>query len=90
MDELGDRRQFGHVRDALLQPVLDRLDVVIGRALDRLDARRIGEAERIADRCSVARAAAENAGTSAIACSSPSATSQAISTRTRARISRTR
>ncbi len=49
MDELRDAREFRHVGEAFLQPVLDRLDVVIGRALDGLDARRIGRRERRGD-----------------------------------------
>ena len=45
MDEFGGARDLGHVGEALLQPVLDRLDVVIGRALDRLDPLGVGDAE---------------------------------------------
>ena len=37
-------RDLRRVGEALLQPVLDRLDVVIGRALDRLDALGVGDA----------------------------------------------
>ena len=33
------------LRESFLQPILDRLDVVIGRALDRLDPLGIGDAE---------------------------------------------
>ena len=47
VDEFGDAGDFGHAREALLQPVLDRLDVVIGRALDRLDARGVGRREGV-------------------------------------------
>ena len=42
----GDARDLRRRREALLQPVLDRLDVVVGRALDRLDARGVGDGER--------------------------------------------
>ena len=40
----------GYRREALLQPVFDRLDVVIGRALDRLDALGVGDARTRGDR----------------------------------------
>ena len=46
MDEFADARDLGHVGEALLQPVLDRLDVVVGRALDRLHALAVGWLER--------------------------------------------
>ena len=83
-----DPRDLGHAGDALLQPVFDRLDVVIGRALDRLDARRVVCRERLrrSRRAPLARRR-KMAGTSGIAGSSASASSQAISTRTRWRIS---
>ncbi len=77
VNELGDPRHFGHRREALLQPVLDGLDVVIGLALDLLDARRIGRRERLRRCVERRRAAAENGGTSAIAGSSASAMSHA-------------
>ena len=82
------RGDLRHAGEALLQPVLDRLDVVIGRALDRLDARGIGE-RRTRGPLRRARAARprRTAGTSAIAGSSASASSHAISTRTRLRMS---
>ena len=50
MDEFRDARDFRHVRELLLKPVLHGLDVVIRRPLDRLDARRIGSRERRRDR----------------------------------------
>ena len=79
-----DARDLGHAREALLQPVLDRLDVVVGRALDRLDARGVvGAKTSRARRRARARASAANGGTSAIAGSSASASSHATSTRTR-------
>ena len=81
------RATSGDAGEALLQPVLDRLDVVVGRALDRLDARGVVGRERSPRAASsAARASAPNGATSAIAGSSDSAMSQAISTRTRARI----
>ena len=49
VDELRDARDPGRRRDALLQPVFDGLDVVVGRALDRLDARCVGDAKRRGD-----------------------------------------
>ena len=45
-----DARDLRRRREALLQPVLDRLDVVVGRALDRLDALGVGGA-RTTRRC---------------------------------------
>gem|GEM_PF-4037693 len=42
MDELGGTRQFGIVGHLFFQPVLDRLDIVIGHALDVLDAGGVG------------------------------------------------
>jgi hypothetical protein len=43
--ELGSRRQRGVVGGAPLDPVLDRLDVVIGLGLDRLDLGTVGRCE---------------------------------------------
>ena len=63
VDELRDARDFGVAGEALLQPVLDRLDVVIGRALDRLDARGVGRRERCRrPRDASARRRCENGG----------------------------
>ena len=45
VDELGRPRDLGRRCKALLQPVLDRLDVVIGGPFDRLDALGIGDTE---------------------------------------------
>ncbi len=45
MEELRDAGDLGHAGEPLLQPVLDRLHVVVRLALDRLDARGVGEAE---------------------------------------------
>ena len=45
MDELADRLQLGVALDLLLQEVLDRLHVVIGGALDVLDAVRVLDRE---------------------------------------------
>jgi hypothetical protein len=45
VDEFGRGRQFGHVLHLLLEPVFDRLDVVVGDRLDGLDAFRVGLAE---------------------------------------------
>jgi glutathione S-transferase len=44
--ESRDARGLGVAREALLQPVLDRLDVVVGLRLDRLDLRRVVFGER--------------------------------------------
>jgi glutathione S-transferase len=49
VDELGDRLELGVAGDALLEEVLDRLDVVIGRALDVLDALGILLGEAVED-----------------------------------------
>ena len=46
VEELRHPGHFGKLREALLQPVFDRLDVVVGRALDGLDARGIFRRER--------------------------------------------
>ena len=56
MDELGGRGDLGIAGEALAQPVLDRLHVVVGGRLDRLDALGVRRAE-IRDRgfCSSAR-----------------------------------
>ena len=43
--ELGRRRQLGMALEAGLEPVLDRLDVVVGRALDVLDGLGVGLGE---------------------------------------------
>ena len=45
VNELRDPRHLRHRREPLLQPVFDGFDVVIGLALDVLDARRIGRCE---------------------------------------------
>mmetsp|Transcript_20688 Transcript_20688/g.38750 ORF Transcript_20688/g.38750 Transcript_20688/m.38750 type:complete len:387 (-) Transcript_20688:605-1765(-) len=45
MHELGGRLQLGMAREAALDPVLDRLHVVVGGALDGLDGLGIGFAE---------------------------------------------
>ncbi len=45
MDELRHTRHLGDGRETLLEPVFDRLDVVIRRALDRLDPLGVGDAE---------------------------------------------
>ncbi len=50
VDELPDLGEFGVARDPLLQEVLDRLDVVVGGALDLLDALGVREAEVVCDR----------------------------------------
>jgi len=46
VDELGGRAHLGVAREALAQPVFDRLHVVIGGGLDRLDALGVLELER--------------------------------------------
>ena len=46
MDEFDNLRDFGNAGKPLLQPIFDRLDVVVGRALDRLDALGVGGEER--------------------------------------------
>ena len=45
VDEFAGGGNFGSLGKAFLQPILHRLDVVIGRALDRLDALGVGERE---------------------------------------------
>ncbi len=45
MNELGCAHQLRNRGKALLQPVLDRLDVVVGRLLDRLDALGVRDGE---------------------------------------------
>jgi len=45
MDEFADPAEFGRIGQAFLQEILDRLDVMVGRALDFLDPRRIGRRE---------------------------------------------
>ena len=45
MDEFGRGRELGMRGKAFLQPVLDRLDVVVGAGLDFLDAGRVGLGE---------------------------------------------
>ena len=45
VDELGGGGDLGVAGEALAQPVLDRLHVVVGGRLDRLDALGVGEAE---------------------------------------------
>ena len=77
----------GNAGEALLQPVLDRLDVVVGRALDRLHPRASAggnDAAGVGERG--ARGARRTARPRRCPGSSASAKSQAISTRTRARI----
>ena len=82
------RASSGYVGEALLQPVLDRLDVVVGRALDLLDARGVGHGERLDDpRRAAACAASRTAALRRSPGSPASASSHAISTRTRCRIS---
>ena len=49
MDELADLRQFLVTGNFFLEEVLDRLDVVVGRALDIFDAARIVFAETLDD-----------------------------------------
>jgi hypothetical protein len=46
MDELGDARDLFDGRESFPQPVFDGLDVVVGRALDRLDALGVDGGER--------------------------------------------
>ena len=46
----GEAGERGVGLEALLDEVLDRLDVVVRRALDRLDARGVGDREPLADR----------------------------------------
>ncbi len=88
MDEFGDARDLFDAREPFPQPVFDGLDVVVGRALDRLDALGVGGGERRRTLHRARRAhLRRTARTSAIAGSSESATSHAISMRTRARIS---
>ena len=82
-----DARELGRRREPLLEPVLDRLDVVVGRALDRLDARGVGDARtpwrpRRASRAPRRRTAALRRSRGSAA----SASSHATSTRTRCRI----
>ena len=50
MDEFPGRGEFGVAGDLLLDEVLDCLDVVVGGALDFLDALAVGFAEGVADR----------------------------------------
>jgi hypothetical protein len=45
VNELGGARDLWRFGESLLEPVLDRLDVVVGRALDRLDALGIGRSK---------------------------------------------
>jgi len=45
VQEAGGRRQLGIDGDPLGEPVLDRLDVVVGGALDRLDRFGVGVGE---------------------------------------------
>ena len=45
MDEFPGARSLRKRRNALLEPVLNCLDIVVGRALDRLDAHRVGRGE---------------------------------------------
>ena len=47
--ELADVRHAGDAGEPLLEPVFDRLDVVVGAALDFLDARSVVGRERRAD-----------------------------------------
>ncbi len=49
MDELADIFEFGVIRDLLFDQILDRLDIVVGAALDRLDALRIHDAKLVDD-----------------------------------------
>ena len=80
------RATSGMLGEALLQPVLDRLDVVVGlRSIAFTRAASAG-AKRAPTASSAARAASENGGSSAMPSSSDSATSQSISTRTRWRM----
>ncbi len=45
MDEFAGAGDLRHTGETFLQPVFDRLDVVVGRALDRLDPLSVGDAE---------------------------------------------
>ena len=49
VNELRDARHFRDAREPLLQPILDRLDVVLRLALDGLDAGSIVLREALAD-----------------------------------------
>ena len=49
MEELADRLELGIAVNLFLEEILDRLDVVIGGALDILDALRILFAELLDD-----------------------------------------
>ena len=88
MHEFADRLQFRVAGDLFLEEIFHRLDVVIGGALDVLDALRILLAEILDDGVEhVARHALPSAGTSAICRHAPpGACSQRTSTRTRWRI----
>ena len=50
VNELFRLRQFGVVADALLDEIFDRLDVVVGRALDFLDLLAVDRGKRVGDR----------------------------------------
>jgi hypothetical protein len=86
MHELQRRRQLGVVVQALLDVVLDRLDVVVGGALDLLDALgRLG-IEAVHERIQALAATSLSGLSSSTPGSAASAFSHSISTRTRARI----
>jgi hypothetical protein len=60
MDELERALHLAVARQALLQPVLDRLDVVVGAAFDRLDSLRVASLKRATRRSSAASVLREN------------------------------
>ena len=79
--------QGGVFAQPFLEEVLDRLDVVVGGGLDRLDALRVGRSRSPRPGRAGARAAAgSNGATSVTPGSAASASSHSTSTRTRARI----
>ncbi len=73
----------GVAGDTFLDEILDGLDVVVGRALDGLDARGVVFGEIVRDREECARAAGENGAISPMPSAAASASSQRTSTSTR-------
>jgi hypothetical protein len=86
VDELADLGQLRQLGGLLLEQVFDGLDVVVGGALDLLDALGVLQLEVLARLSSRALASAENAGTSPICGWAARRWSQRTSTRTRKRI----
>ena len=87
MHEFQRRPELGVVLQPLLDQVFDRLDVVVGGALDLLDPRGVGDVEKpSASARRRAAAAPENGASSTMPGSAASASSHSTSTLTRARI----